>query len=218
LIKENTSEFQIFHYGVNLGTVRLNVPGTHNIVNSMAAIAVASQLGVSFDTARDSLSRFRGVDRRFQMKAYARDILIVDDYAHHPSEIEATLNAARQGWNRRIVAVFQPHRYTRLHHLSDQFSCCFDIADLLVLTEVYAAGEKPIPGVNIEKLAASMKHQNVMLHKELDTLPEKVLSLAKPGDIVLFLGAGTITSIADRTAKLLMEQSKNENQKEPKAQ
>jgi UDP-N-acetylmuramate--alanine ligase len=218
LIKENTSEFQVFHHGVNLGKVRLNVPGTHNIVNSMAAIAVASQLGVSFDTARDSLSRFRGADRRFQMKANARDILIVDDYAHHPSEIEATLNAARQGWNRRIVAVFQPHRYTRLHHLIDQFSCCFDIADLLVLTEVYAAGEKPIPGVNIEKLAASMKHQNVMLHKELDTLPEKVLSLAKPGDIVLFLGAGTITSIADRTAKLLMEQSKNENQKEPKAQ
>ena len=218
LVKENTSEFQVFHHGVNLGTVKLNVPGTHNIVNSMAAIAVASQLGVSFDTARDSLSRFRGADRRFQMKANARDILIVDDYAHHPSEIEATLNAARQGWNRRIVAVFQPHRYTRLHHLIDQFTCCFDIADLLVLTEVYPAGEKPIPGVTIEKLAASMKHGNVMLHKELDTLPEKVLSLAKPGDIILFLGAGTITSIADRTAKLLMEQSKNENQEEPKAQ
>lgn len=218
LIKENTSEFQVFHQGVNMGTVKLNVPGTHNIVNSMAAIAVASQLGVSFDTARDSLSRFRGADRRFQMKANARDILIVDDYAHHPSEIEATLNAARQGWNRRIIAVFQPHRFTRLHHLIDQFTSCFDIADVLVLTEVYAAGEKPIPGVTIEKLAGSMKHQNVMLHKELDSLPEKVLSLAKPGDIVLFLGAGTITSVADRAAKLLMEQSKNENQEEPKAQ
>ena len=218
LIKENTSEFQVFHHGLNLGTVKLNVPGNHNIVNSMAAIAVASQLGVSFDTARDSLSRFRGADRRFQMKGIARDILIVDDYAHHPSEIEATLNAARQGWNRRIIAVFQPHRYTRLHHLIDQFARCFDIADLLVLTEVYAAGEKPIPGVTIEKLAGSMKHQNVMLHKELDNLPEKILSLAKPGDIVLFLGAGTITSVADRTAKLLMEQVTNENQEEPKAQ
>jgi UDP-N-acetylmuramate--alanine ligase len=218
LIKENTSEFQVFHRGVNLGTVKLSVPGTHNIVNSMAAIAVASQLGVSFDTARDSLSRFRGADRRFQMKANAKDILIVDDYAHHPSEIEATLNAARQGWNRRIIAVFQPHRYTRLHHLIDQFACCFDIADVLVLTEVYAAGEKPIPGVTIEKLAASMKHRNVMLHKELNTLSDKVLSLAKPGDIILFLGAGTITSIADRTAKQLIEQSKNENQEEPKAQ
>jgi UDP-N-acetylmuramate--alanine ligase len=218
LIKENTSEFQVFHHGVNLGTVKLSVPGTHNIVNSMASIAVASQLGVSFDTARDSLSRFRGADRRFQMKANVKDILIVDDYAHHPSEIEATLNAARQGWNRRIIAVFQPHRYTRLHHLIDQFACCFDLADVLVLTEVYAAGEKPIPGVTIDKLATSMKHRNVLLHKELDTLPDKVLSLAKPGDIILFLGAGTITSIADHTAKLLMEQSKNENQEEPKAQ
>ena len=207
LAKENVSEFQVFHHGVNLGNVKLNVPGSHNIVNSLAAIAVASQLGISFDTARDSLAHFRGADRRFQMKANANDILIIDDYAHHPSEIQATLNAARQGWNRRIIAAFQPHRYTRLHHLMEDFSNCFDAADVLVLTDVYAAGEKPIPGVTIEKLASSMKHPNVILHKDLDSLPNKVLSLAKAGDMVLFLGAGTITSVADRAAKLLLEQT-----------
>ena len=179
---------------------------------------MASQLGVSFDTSRDSLSRFRGADRRFQMKANANDILIIDDYAHHPSEIVATLNAARQGWNRRIIAVFQPHRYSRLHHLIDDFTSCFDAADLVVLTEVYAAGEKPIPGVTIDNLASAMKHPNVMMHKEIDTLPEKVLSMAKPGDMILFLGAGTITTVADRAAKQLMEKTKDENKEERKAE
>ena len=218
LVKENTSEFQVFHHGLNLGNVKLNVPGSHNIVNSLAAIAVASQLGVSFDTSRKSLSRFHGADRRFQLKANAKNILVIDDYAHHPSEIQATLNAARQGWNRRIIAIFQPHRYTRLHHLIDEFTCCFDGADQVILTEIYAAGEKAIPGATIDKLAASMKHSNVLLHKELDTLPEKVLSVAKPGDILLFMGAGTITSVADRTAKLLMEQAGDENKKASKTQ
>jgi UDP-N-acetylmuramate--alanine ligase len=219
LVRENTSEFQVFHRGINLGTVKLNVPGSHNIVNSLAAIAVASQLGVSFDTARDSLARFRGADRRFQLKANSNDILIIDDYAHHPSEIQATLSAARQGWNRRIIAVFQPHRYTRLHHLLDGFTTCFGTADQLVLTEVYAAGEKPIEGVTIDKLAASMKHPSVILHKELETLPERVISLVKPGDMVLFLGAGTITSVADRTAKILTEQGiANADQTKSKAQ
>ena len=208
LLKENTSEFQVFHHRVKLGTVKLNVPGSHNIVNSLAAISVGSELGISFDTARESLSRFRGADRRFQLKGQANDILIIDDYAHHPSEIQATLNAARSGWKRRILAVFQPHRYTRMQHLMDQFATCFDQADQLVLTDIYAAGEKPIPGVTIENLVATMKHPNVTLHKDLESLPQKVLSMAKPGDMILFLGAGTITAVADRTAKLLTDEVK----------
>ena len=208
LQKENTSEFQVYHHRVNLGTVKLNVPGIHNIVNSLAAIAVASELGIAFDTARESLSRFRGADRRFQIKAHENDIMVVDDYAHHPSEILATLNAARAGWQRRIIAVFQPHRYTRMQHLMHEFATCFDQADQVILTDIYAAGEKPIDGVNIEKLLADMRHPNILLHKDLDTLPEKALSFAQPGDMVLFLGAGTITSIADRAAKLLADQVK----------
>jgi UDP-N-acetylmuramate--alanine ligase len=203
--KEFTSEFQVFHHGMNLGSVRLNVPGSHSIVNSLAGLAVASELGISFDTAREALAAFHGVDRRFQLKCDSNDILIVDDYAHHPTEIEATLKAARSGWNRRIIAVFQPHRYTRLQHLMDGFAGSFSESDALFLTDIYPAGEKPIPGVTAERLAEKISHSQFFLHKDLDTLPEKVLSFARPGDLILFLGAGSITSVADRTARLLQE-------------
>lgn len=203
--KEYSSEFQVFHHNMNLGVVRLNVPGSHSIVNSLAAIAVASELGISFDTAREALAHFPGVDRRFQLRCQANDILIIDDYAHHPTEIEATLTAARQGWNRRIIAVFQPHRYTRLHHLFDGFSQCFRNADILLLTDIYPAGEKPIPGVSVDKLAKAIKGPQVILHKDLEALPEAILALAQPGDLVLFLGAGSITSVAEKTAKMLLE-------------
>jgi len=204
-LKEFGSEFEVYHHEMRLGVVKLNVPGVHSIVNSLAAIAVASELGVSFDTARQSLSTFRGVDRRFQLRANVNDIMIIDDYAHHPSEIEATLTAARQGWNRRVIAVFQPHRYSRLFHLFDGFTKCFDKADVLMLTDIYPAGEQPIPGVNIEKLANAIKHPNLILHKDITTLHEKALEIAQPGDIVLFLGAGTITGAAERAAKMLNE-------------
>jgi UDP-N-acetylmuramate--alanine ligase len=204
-LKEFGSEFQVYHHGVNLGSVKLNVPGKHSIVNSLAAIAVAGELGISFDTARAALAGFHGVDRRFQLKCNVNDILVIDDYAHHPTEIAATIRAARAGWNRRIIAVFQPHRYSRLHHLMDGFAGCFEGADLLVLTEIYPAGEKPIPGATIDRLAERFKDKQIILHREIDTLPEKVLSLIAPGDLVLFLGAGSITAAADRTAKLLQE-------------
>ena len=210
-MKENTSEFEVYHQNVNLGIVRLNVPGAHSVVNSLAALAVAAELGVSFDTARESLSRFRGVDRRFQLRGQGNDILVIDDYAHHPSEIEATLTAARNGWNRRIIAVFQPHRYSRVYHLFREFVICFKQADQVVLTDIYPAGEQPIPEVTIEKLAGTLVHPDVVLHKEISTLPEKVMTLARPGDMVLFLGAGTITVAADRFAKMLMEHAEARN-------
>jgi UDP-N-acetylmuramate--alanine ligase len=210
-MKEYTSVFEVYHHDVNLGIVRLNVPGTHSIVNSLAAFAVAAELGISFDTARESLSRFRGVDRRFQLRGDANDILVIDDYAHHPSEIETTLAAARQGWNRRVIAVFQPHRYSRMYHLFREFATCFKQADHVVLTDIYPAGERPIPEVTIEKLAELMVHPNVTLHKDLGTLPAVVQQIAKPGDMVLFLGAGTITHAAERFAKLLQEEAEKKN-------
>jgi len=145
------------------------------------------------------------VDRRFKLRANVNDILIIDDYAHHPSEIEATLTAARQGWNRRIVAVFQPHRYSRLHHLFDEFTKCFAKADVLVLTDIYPAGEPPLPDVTIDKLAEAMKHPNFILHQNIATLHERVLEIVQPGDIVLFLGAGSITGAAEKAAKMLNE-------------
>ncbi|HSE39918.1 MAG TPA: UDP-N-acetylmuramate--L-alanine ligase [Acidobacteriota bacterium] len=204
-MKEFSSEYEVYHHNMRLGVVKLHVPGMHSIVNSLAAIAAASELEISFDTARTSLAHFRGVDRRFQLRAEANDILIVDDYAHHPSEIEATLNAARQGWNRRIVAVFQPHRYTRLYHLFNDFTRCFNQADVLVLTDIYAAGEEPIPDVTIDRFVKTLHHPNSILHKDINTLPEKVLSIVRPGDLVLFLGAGNITSAAEKAGKLLLE-------------
>src|SRR5262249_9852710 len=137
------------------------------------------------------------------------DILIVDDYAHHPTEIEATLKAARSGWTRRLIVVFQPHRYTRLQHLVDQFAGCFSQSDVLFLTDIYPAGEKPIPGVTVERLAEKISHPQFHLHKDLDSLPEKILSFAQPGDMILFLGAGSITGIADRTARMLQESVKS---------
>jgi UDP-N-acetylmuramate--alanine ligase len=206
-LKEFSSEYEVHHRDMRLGVVKLHVPGVHSIVNSLAAIAVASELGVSFDTARESLSHFRGVDRRFQLRAEANDILIIDDYAHHPSEIEATLVAARQGWNRRIIAVFQPHRFTRLKHLFDDFTKCFDQADVLVLTDIYPAGEQPMPDVTIDRFIKTMKHPNCILHKDVATLHEQVLSIAQPGDMVLFLGAGSITGAAEKAGKLLQEKS-----------
>lgn len=206
-MREYTSEFELYHHDVNLGIAKLNVPGSHSIVNSLAAFAVAAELGISLDTARESLSRFRGVDRRFQLRGAANDILVIDDYAHHPSEIEATLAAARQGWNRRIVAVFQPHRYSRLYHLLREFAVAFKQADQVVLTDIYAAGEKPIVDVSIEKLAKILVHPDVSIHKDVATLPEKVMSIARPGDMILFLGAGSITGAADRFAKILMAEA-----------
>lgn len=206
--KEYSSEFEVYYSKMRLGTIRLNVPGNHSIVNSLAAIAVANELNISFDVARKSLERFRGVDRRFQLKAEKNDILVIDDYAHHPTEIKTTLKAAREGWNRRIVAVFQPHRYSRLFHLFNEFTQCFESADVLVLTDIYPAGEKPIHGVSSEALSQAISGREVIYHKEVDTLPEAILSIAKPGDMVLFLGAGSITAAATRMAKLLEEKSK----------
>lgn len=205
LQKEYSSEFEVYYSKMKLGMVRLNVPGTHCIVNSLAAIAVANELNISFDVARDSLEGFHGVDRRFQLKAQANDILLIDDYAHHPTEILTTLKAARDGWNRRIVAVFQPHRYTRLYHLFNEFANCFENADVVVLTDIYPAGEKPIQNVSSERLAEAIIGKEVIFHQDIDSLPEKVLSIVRPGDMVLFLGAGSITTAATHAAKLLEE-------------
>lgn len=204
-MKEFDTQYEAYYKGAPLGLVQLRVPGNHSIVNSLAAVAVASELGIPFGTAKESLGKFRGVDRRFQLRGQVNDILVVDDYAHHPSEIEATLAAARQGWNRRIVAVFQPHRYSRLYHLFREFAVCFKQADCVILTDIYPAGEKPIPEVTIDKLAGVLVHSNVILHKDIGTLAEKVLEEAKPGDLILFLGAGSITGTSERFAKLLQE-------------
>ncbi len=181
--------------------LRLQAPGRHNLQNALAAVAVGLELGVPLVTIAEALASFKGVDRRFQRRGEAGGVMVIDDYGHHPTEIAAVMEAARATLRRRIIAVFQPHRYTRTAQLLDRFGTALRQADEVVLTDIYAAGEDPIPGVTIEALAAAMNAglpRPVHLAKTLDAVVLMVLSLARPGDAVFTLGAGSISSIGDR--------------------
>src|SRR5262245_43724398 len=183
-----------------LGTLVLNVPGRHNLLNALAAIAVGGELGLSFDRIAAGLKDFRGAERRFEVRGEPRGILLVDDYGHHPTEIAAVLAAAKT-LNRRIVVAFQPHRYTRTASLMDAFGPALAGADHVVLTDIYAASEDPIAGVTLDALAASIR---TTLTAPLDVVPKlddvvpAVVRAARPGDVVITLGAGSIGSLPDR--------------------
>ncbi|HEU4685434.1 MAG TPA: UDP-N-acetylmuramate--L-alanine ligase [Nitrospira sp.] len=195
-VKQWGSEFRAFFRGRNLGPFRLSVPGIHNVSNALAAIAIGVELDVPVDLIRKALAAFTGVERRFHLRGEANGIMIVDDYGHHPTEIKATLAAAKQGWrDRRIVVLFQPHRYTRTRDLLDDFAQAFKDADELILTEIYAASESPIPGVSGAKLAEAIRragHPSVTFVERKEELAAQVLPRLKPGDLVLTLGAGDI--------------------------
>jgi UDP-N-acetylmuramate--alanine ligase len=184
-----------------LGRLRLRVPGRHNVLNALAATAVGVEVGIPFERIAAALEEFRGAERRFQIRGEANGVLVVDDYGHHPTEIAAVLAAARAGIGRRIVAVFQPHRFSRTQQLFDDFGPAFAGADHVVLTDIYAAGEQPIPGIDSEALAASIRTAltvPVDLVRALADLPAAVARLSKPGDLVLTLGAGSIGTVGDR--------------------
>jgi len=194
-VKEFTSRFEVFLKGKPLGRVDLKVPGRHSISNSLAAFGVALELDLPFDWIASHLSRFRGADRRFQLKGEVKGILVIDDYGHHPAEILATLLAARRGWDRRTVVVFQPHRYSRARALHDEFARCFENADVLAVTDIYPAGETPIPGVSGESLAEAIRrqgHRDVTLVRDLKDVPGFLISRVQPGDMVITLGAGSV--------------------------
>ena len=185
----------VFRKGERLGALKLNVPGKHNILNACAAIAVGVDLEIPVSVIFKALEGYTGTGRRFELKRTVGDIMVVEDYAHHPTEIRATLDAAKRGWDRRVVAVFQPHRYTRLSHLMQAFATAFNQADVLVVTEVYAAGERPIPGVTGKALHEEILqfgHKEVHFEPDLAKVPELVAGLARPKDIILVLGAGNI--------------------------
>ena len=161
----------------------------------LAAIAIGVELDVPIDLIRKGLAAFTGVERRFHLRGEANGIMVVDDYGHHPTEVKATLAAAKQGWDRRLVVLFQPHRYSRTRDLITEFTHAFDQADLLFMTDIYAAGEAPIPGVSGAALADSIKaagHQGVTFVEKKETLPDQVLPHLQPGDLVVTLGAGDI--------------------------
>ena len=194
------SEFEVALKHQALGRVRLQVPGLHNVYNALAAVAVGLELEVPFPAIREALEEFAGVDRRFQIKGEVDGILVVDDYGHHPAEIRATLSAAKVGFGRRTVVLFQPHRYTRTQTLLVEFWTAFYEADVLVITEIYPAGEAPIPGVSGAQIAEGAKehgHRAVRYVPERDAVAEAILPELQPGDLVITLGAGDIWKVGD---------------------
>jgi UDP-N-acetylmuramate--alanine ligase len=190
--------FHVRRGAERLGPVHLPLPGRHNVQNALATIAVALELEVPFRAITDALESFAGVERRFEAKGAVGGIRVVDDYGHHPTEIIATLAAARSTHSGRIVVVFQPHRYTRTRDLFDDFASAFHDADLLVLTEIYAAGEPKIQGVESVALAEAIRahgHRRVQLVRDLERVAEMLVPQLRNGDMVITLGAGNISAV-----------------------
>ncbi|OYR13669.1 UDP-N-acetylmuramate--alanine ligase [Brucella grignonensis] len=196
---------------VEIKDLRLPMPGMHNVSNATAAIAVANELGISADDIRRGLGAFGGVKRRFTHTGSWNGVEIFDDYGHHPVEIRAVLKAAREATKGRVIGIVQPHRYTRLHSLFDEFAACFNDADTVIVMPVYTAGEDPIEGVNSETLVSRIKtagHRDARYANGPEALAPLVASVAEPGDFVVFLGAGNITQWAYALPKELAEQGK----------
>lgn len=193
---EFSSRFALLRNGKELGPVELSVPGWQNVLNSLAVFAVAQHLGLDFGSIAGALRTFVGARRRFSKVGEQNEILIIDDYAHHPTEIRATLAAARSGWpGRRIICIFQPHRYTRTLLLKDKFAGCFADADRVVITDIYAASENPIPGISGKTLADLLDPKKTTFIPRKEQIPEQLIKEIKEGDIVLTLGAGDIYTV-----------------------
>jgi len=193
-----TSSFELVRRGERRGRVELAMVGRHNVQNALAALAVADELGVPFDVARAALGSFRGVQRRFTVRGEAGGVMVVDDYAHHPAELAATLGGARSAFDRRLVALFQPHRYTRTRDLLPEFARAFNDAEVVRVTDVYAAGEQPIAGADAHALVEAIRACG---HRDVAYVPRAVLTaeaaaLVRPGDLAITLGAGDITNVS----------------------
>jgi UDP-N-acetylmuramate--alanine ligase len=204
------SHFTVWRGQEVLGQIDLPVPGLHNVYNALAATAVGLELDIPFETIASALSTFKNANRRFQFKGEAGGITVVDDYGHHPTEILATLSAAKNGsGGRRTVVVFQPHRYTRTQELFDEFALAFNNADVLYILDIYAASETPIEGINAEVLAEHIRrygHKNVHYIGEIEKASERVVPELREGDLVITLGAGTVTRLSDEIVSKLKEE------------
>jgi UDP-N-acetylmuramate--alanine ligase len=193
--KGSFARFQVVTALGQLGSFELNVPGRHNVLNATAAVAIAHQLGMDSAKIALGLSHFRGVDRRFQHRGAARGVTVVDDYGHHPTEIRATLAAARECGYEKIHVVFQPHRYTRTLDLLEQFTGAFADADTVIVLPIYAASEEPIPGVTAERLAAKIEGPQVRYAADFSVAVAAVIAQAEVGDLILTLGAGNVSQL-----------------------
>jgi UDP-N-acetylmuramate--alanine ligase len=192
--------------GEDLGPVRLHMPGRHVAQNALATISVALELGIAFPICATALDGFRGIHRRFEVLGTERGVTVIDDYGHHPEEVRATLRAAREGFGRRLVVAFQPHRFTRTRDLFTDFLGAFDDADVLFLTEIYPAGEEPIEGVNGAALAQALKHRghaDVRFVRERSDVAPALAGEVREDDMVVVLGAGDIVRSGGELLKLL---------------
>src|SRR5438105_12621967 len=200
-----TSRFEVFQRGTLLGHCTLQLPGRHNVLNALAALGVGLDPEIPFVTIQKALAGFTGVQRRFQIRGRARGVTVVDDYGHHPAEIRATLAAAKAGFECRVVTVFQPHRYTRTQHLRQEFLTAFNQTDVLIVMDIYPAGEAPIPGVTGEDLAEGIRahgHRNVTyLGGDRARVVEHLTEITRPGDLVLTLGAGDVSQLGPELLK-----------------
>ena len=193
-----------------LGQISIRMPGLHSVYNALATIAAAFELEVGFGVIHEALESFSGVQRRFQIKGEWGGVMVVDDYGHHPTEIKATLSAAKSGWERRTVVIFQPHRYTRTRDLFREFLTAFNQADVLFLTGIYAASEDPIPGVKVEDLCEGIKghgHKDVALVPDKSQVVEHVLPRLQPGDMLITLGAGDVWKAGEALIQKLKEKN-----------
>lgn len=199
-IKEQNATFQVYHQKERLGRMHIQLPGRHNVLNALAAVAVGLGLDIPFRRIQKAMKEFTGVQRRFELKASIDDILVVDDYAHHPSEIRATLRAAKQGWGRRLLVIFQPHRYSRTFYLWDDFLTAFHEADTLILMDIYPAGEEPAHGVTTPELCNEIRkrgHRDVAYLPDRNALIDRIMLSLMPGDMVLTLGAGDVWKVGE---------------------
>ena len=204
------SRFHVSYQKKDLGEFTLHVPGVHNVLNATAAIAVGVGLDVEVDAIRTGLDQFRGVDRRFQLRGRAAGVSVIDDYGHHPTEIRATLAAAKQCGFRKIHVVFQPHRYTRTRDLVEEFTTAFGDADSLFVLDIYAASEKPVEGISGEALAATIREKGGLNAKYVGSFQDAVSSasaLAQDGDMILTLGAGSVSQLGPMMLEKLKERT-----------
>ncbi|MCX7780020.1 MAG: UDP-N-acetylmuramate--L-alanine ligase [Negativicutes bacterium] len=207
----NTS-YDAYYRGQLLGTVRLGIPGRHNVANSLAAVAVGHSIGLTFDQICLGLAPFRGAKRRFQTKGKIEGVWIVDDYAHHPTEIKTTLLAARQTEPKRLISVFQPHRFTRTKYLREEFGRAFMPADLLILTDIYAAGEDPIPGISGEVIKDEVERQTgqqVVYIPQQEKIARYLEEIAEPGDLIMTMGAGNIYQTGEELVERLLRRQEH---------
>jgi len=200
------TSFDVFYHRKKVGRLKIRMPGLHNVYNSLATVATAFELEIPFKVIQETLAEFSGIHRRFQIKGEKRGVLVVDDYGHHPVEIMATLKAARAGWKRRVIAVFQPHRYTRTQALFHDFLTAFYDADVLILTDIYPAGEDRIEGVEAKSLFEGIReysHRDVTYISDKKEIVDHLLPILVPGDMVITLGAGDIWQVADELVNRL---------------